>query len=122
MIYLNSLLRSSILFAAEAMYSMKENEVRLLERIEENLLRKMFNTGKGCSIYQLYFESGHLPARIQIKRMKLVFYEYILKQTETSLLFQFLMAQKQEPRKGDRYSDIQSILTEIVKSTCLRKV
>ena len=44
LIYLNSLLRSSILFAAEAMYNLKENEVRVLERIEENLLRKIFNT------------------------------------------------------------------------------
>ena len=35
MIYLNSLLRSSILFAAKAMYNLKENELRLLERIEE---------------------------------------------------------------------------------------
>ena len=87
MIYLNSLLRSSILFAAEAMYNLKEHEVRVLERIEENLLRKIFNTGKGCSIYQLYFESGHLPARIQIQRMKLVFYNYILNQAETSLLY-----------------------------------
>ena len=101
MIYLNSLLLSSILFAVEAMYNLKENEVRLIKRIEENLLRKIFNTGKGCSIYQLYFESGHLPARMQIKRMKLVFFEYILKQNDSSLLFQFLMAQKKEPRRGD---------------------
>ena len=112
MIYLNSLLRSSILFAAEAMYNLKENEFRLLERIEENLLRKLFNTEKGCSIYQLYFESGHIPARFQIKRMKLVFYEYILKQEESTLIYRFLMAQKFEPRRGDWYSEIQTILKE----------
>ena len=105
MIYLNSILRSSILFAAEAMYNLNENEVRQIERIEENLLWEIFNTGKGCSIYRLYFESGHLPAGMQIKRMKLVFYEYILKQNDSSLLFQFLMAQKKEPRRGDWYSD-----------------
>ena len=32
--------------------------------------------------------------------MKLIFYENILKQKETSLLFQFLMAQKKEQRGG----------------------
>ena len=112
MIYLNSLLGSSILFAAEATYNLKENEVRLLERIEESLLRKIFDTGKGCPIYQLYFEAGHLPARIQIKRMKLVFYQYILKQDETSLLFRFLMSQKSYPRKGDWYSEVQIILKD----------
>ena len=40
MIYLNSLLRSSILFAAEAMYNVKENELRLLERKDFFLLKK----------------------------------------------------------------------------------
>ena len=73
MIYINSLLRSSILYAAETMYNVKENEMRQIERIEKNMLRKLFKTRKGCSIYQLSFESGHLPARFQIKRMKLVF-------------------------------------------------
>ena len=47
-IYLNSLLRSSILFAAETMYNVKENEFRQVEPIEEDLLRKLFKTGKGC--------------------------------------------------------------------------
>ena len=71
MIYLNSLLHSSILYASEAMYNVKENELRQIERIEENMLRKLFKTGQGCPIYQIYFESGHWPARYQIKRMKL---------------------------------------------------
>ena len=42
MIYLNSLLRSRILFATETMYDIKEVEYRLIERIEEDLLRKFF--------------------------------------------------------------------------------
>ena len=112
MIYLNSLLRSSILFASETMYNVKENEYRQLERIEEDMLRKLFKTVKGCPIYQLYLESGHLPARFHIKRIKLVFYKYILSQNENSLLFTFLMAQKKQPRKGDWYSEVQSIIKE----------
>ena len=68
-IYLNSLLRSSILFAAETMYNINEDEYRHIERIEEDLLRKIFKTEQGCPIYLLYFEAGHIPARIAIKRM-----------------------------------------------------
>ena len=37
MIYINSLLHSSILFAAETMYNIKEAEFRLIERIEEDM-------------------------------------------------------------------------------------
>ena len=74
MIYLNSLLRSSIIFAAETMYNIKEGEYRLIERIEEDLLRRFFKTGPGCPIFQLYFESGHVPARFAIKRMKFIYF------------------------------------------------
>ena len=35
-----------------------------------------------------------------------------MKQKETSLVFQFLMAQKKEPRRGNWYSEIQLILKE----------
>ena len=112
MIYLNSLLRSSILFASETMYDIKENDFRQLERIEEDMLRKLFKTGRGCPIFQLYLESGHLPARFYIKRTKLVFYHYILNQKEDSMIFQFLMAQKRQPRRGDWCSEIQTILEE----------
>jgi hypothetical protein len=107
MIYTKSLLRSSILYAAETMYNIKENE-----RIDENMLRQLFKTGNGCSIYQLYFESGQLPARYQIKRMKLVFYRYILTQDKDSLMFKFLFAQKMEPTKNYWYSEVQEILKE----------
>ena len=76
-IYLNSLLRSSILFAAETMYNINEDEYRRIKGIEEDLLRKIFKTEQGCPIYLLYFKSGHVPARIAIERMKIVFYRYI---------------------------------------------
>ena len=94
------------------MYYANKNELRQLERIEENMLRKLVKTGKGCPIYQIYFVSGHLPARYQIERMKLVFYQYILKQKENSLLLPFLMAQKLEPKKGDWYSEIVKTLKD----------
>ena len=70
MIYVNSLLRSSILFAAEAMYNVNETECRNIERIEEDIMRNIFDTGKGCVGYQLFFEAGQLPARIVIKKIK----------------------------------------------------
>ena len=68
-IFLNVMLRSSILYACEAYYNLKENELRQLERIEEGFLRKMFNTSKGCPIVQLYLEAGHIPARFEIMKV-----------------------------------------------------
>ena len=48
MIYLNSLLRSSILFDAETMYNVEETEHRQLERNEEEIMRKLHKTRRGC--------------------------------------------------------------------------
>ena len=73
MIYLNYLLKSSILFAAKAMYNVKKNELRQIERIEEALLRKLSKTGQGYPFCQLYFEIGHILARFAIKIMKIGF-------------------------------------------------
>ena len=59
-IFLNVILRSSILYACETFYNLKETEIRQLERIEEGFLRKLFQTSTGCSLAQLYLESGHI--------------------------------------------------------------
>ena len=41
-IFPNSLIRSSVLYGAEAMYNITEKELRELERIEENQINKIF--------------------------------------------------------------------------------
>ena len=56
MIFLNVMLRSSILYGSETYYNLKENELRTLERIEENFMRQLLGTNSGCPIAQLYLE------------------------------------------------------------------
>ena len=77
-IYLNSLLRGSILYGAEAMIDIKESDFRKIEQIEEDQMRLLFETTLNCSIHLLYLESGQVPARFQIKRMQLNMCQYIL--------------------------------------------
>ena len=60
------MLRSSILYACETYYNLKETEIRQIERIEEGFLRQLFKTPKGCPIAQLYLEAGYIPARFAI--------------------------------------------------------
>jgi hypothetical protein len=47
MILMNVMLRSSILYAAETYYNLKEKEMRQLERIEESYMRQLLKTSKG---------------------------------------------------------------------------
>jgi hypothetical protein len=50
LIFMNVMLRSSILYACETYYNLKENEMRQLERIEESFMRQLLKTTKGCPI------------------------------------------------------------------------
>ena len=71
LIYLRSILRGSILYGTEVMFNMSENEMRTIERIEEEQLRQIFGTEKGCPLHILYLDAGIVPARFLIMGNKL---------------------------------------------------
>ena len=58
MVLMNSMLRSSILYAAETYYDLKEKELREIERLKETFMRKLLNTSTGCPNVQLYLTLG----------------------------------------------------------------
>ena len=86
-VFLKVMLRSSILYACETYYNLKENEMRELERIEESFLRKMFKTKRGCPIVQLYLEAGLVPARFEAQRTRLLFLQYIIQEDPDSCIY-----------------------------------
>ena len=100
-IFLNVMLRSSVLYGCETYYNLKETEIRQLERIEEGFLRKLVQTSKGCPISQIYLESGHTPARFHIKKTRLLFLKCILEENPNSLIYKFLHLQFENPTRGD---------------------
>ena len=100
-ILMNSILRGTILYAADMYYDLKEKELRQIERIEENFLRKLLKTTKGCPITSLYLEIGQAPARFAIIKMRLLYLKYILEQPETSNISKMLNLQLKRPSSGD---------------------
>ena len=100
-ILMNSILRGTILYASDMYYDLKENEIRQIERIEENFLRKLLNTTKGCPITSLYLEMGQTPARFEIMKMRLLYLKYILEQPETSNILKMLNLQLRKLSSGD---------------------
>ena len=93
MIFLNVMLRSSIVYASETYFKLKETELRQIERIEENYLRQLLKTSRGCPIYQINLELGQIPTRFDIFKLRLYFLKDILNQEEYSLMFKFLQLQ-----------------------------
>ena len=105
LIFLNVMLRSSILYASETYYNLKEQELRQLERIEESFMRQVLKTKRGCPIKQMYLELGQAPARFDIFKLRGFFLKYILDQDEQSSVRRVFELQLQYPTKNDWASD-----------------
>ena len=71
-IFLNSLVRSSVLYGTEAMSHINETELRALEIIEEDQMRNVLQvkTGIQVPLHLMYLDRGQTPARYQIYRLK----------------------------------------------------
>ena len=100
-ILMNVMLRGTILYAADIYYGLKENEYRQLERIEEDFLRKIIKSTKGCPVTNLYLEFGLMPARFEIIKMRLLFMKYILEQPYESSIRKMFNLQIEKPVPGD---------------------
>merc|ERR1711954_305693 len=100
-IFKNAILRSIILYACETYYNLKEYEIRQLERIEEDFMRNLIKTTKGCPIIQLYCEFGQIPARFEVIKLRLLFGKPVIKISSESLLSRFLQFQIEKPTKLD---------------------
>ena len=107
------MLRSSILYASETYYNLKETELRQIERIEENYMRQLLKTNRGCHISQIYLELGQIPACFDIFEIRLYFLKDILNQEEDSLMFKFLQLQIQNPSKCDWASSCKENLKDL---------
>jgi hypothetical protein len=102
---MNVMLRSSILYASETYYNLKEQEIRQLERIEGSFMRQVLKTKRGCPIKQMYLELGQEPARFDIFKLRFFFLKYILDQDEHSLIRRVFELQLKYPTKNDWASD-----------------
>ena len=112
-IYLRSLLRSSILYGTEIMSHITEKEMRAIEQMEEDQMRKLFNTDRSCPLHIMYLESGLVPARYLIMGNRAIFLQYILQEAEDSNLLQMLNAQIKYPIKNDWNNEVKSALAQL---------
>ena len=101
---------------------MKENELRTLERIEEQYLRKLFKTTRSCPISQLYLEAGHYPARFEIYRKRLLFFKDILDEKRNSLIQRFVKLQLEKPSNGDWASSCLKALEYLNLSLSIKEI
>ena len=110
LVFRETLLLSSILTNSEAWYKVKDNEIDILEKSDENLLRSIFETPVTTTKCMLYLESGVKPIRFHFMSRRLMFLWYILNEDESCLLLRFFRAQENNTCKGDWMNSISEDL------------
>ena len=112
-LFLKTILRPSLLYSLETCHNMTENELRFVEKWEEDFLRDLLNTLRSCPRSQLYLECSVIPARFQIMKNRLMFFHNIKNMPPSTLIFQFVKVQELNAVKGDWIESVQQNLHEL---------
>ena len=118
----NALLISSILSGSEVWYGLSLTEIEQLEKIDESLLRQIFESSIFVTKVMLYLELSVLPIRHIIKMRRVLYLQDILKQNENSLLHTFFLAQLKNPTNGDWASQVLQDLEDLQINLKLSKI
>ena len=85
----SSLLTSSMLCNSESWYNITTAEMKLLETVDVNLLRKILKAPKSTPTEMLYLELGCIPYPDLIQKRRLMFLHYIMNEDPKSMIFKF---------------------------------
>ena len=96
-----AMLLNGILFNSEAWHNISETEIRILETVDEYLLRALVKAHSKTALEFLYLEAGAIPIRFIIASRRLIYHHNILKREEKELIKRIYKEQKKNPSKGD---------------------
>ena len=108
-----AILMSSMLLNFEASLKITKENMKLLKRVDENLLRRILGAPKSTPVPSLYLETGSIPVYLVIKGRHLLFLHYLLNQPENSLLSKLLYDQIENPMTNDWFSVTKENLSEL---------
>ena len=91
---------------------------KVLEKVDEKLMRKVLDCPSKTPIHLMYLELGWLPIRFIFQSRRLNFLKYILDQKDTSLTKQMFNEQKHKPNKHDWVKSVENDLKKLkIKSS-----
>ena len=102
-----AMLLNGVLYNSEAWHSLTGADIRLLERVDEYLLRALVKAHSKTPLEFLYLEAGAIPIRFIILSRRLLFHNNILKRENQELVKRIYQEQLKNPTKGD--------FTELIK-------
>ena len=89
------------LFNSEAWHGVKETDVKLIEKVDECLLRGILNSHSKIPLEALYLETGSLPVRFIITSRRLMYLHNILQRGSEELVRKVYDVQKKDVSNGD---------------------
>ena len=98
-----AMLLNGVLFNSEAWHAISEKEIKLLEAVDEHLLRSLVGGHAKTPLEFLYLEAGAIPIRYIILCRRMIYHQTILNRPDEELTMRVYNAQKESPTDGDFY-------------------
>ena len=98
------MLLNGLLFNSEAWHDINDVEIKLLESVDERLLRSLVGGHAKTPLEFLYLEAGAIPIRFILSCRRLIYLQTLIKRPEDELTKRVYMKQKESPSKGDYFN------------------
>ena len=95
------LLLGGLLTNAESWINLNKQNIDALERPDTQLLKRLLSTsGNPCKSFMM-LEVGIIPVKFVIMQKRIIFLQYILKQSMDTMIRKVYNTTKEDSRKGD---------------------
>ena len=117
-----SLFLSSLISNSEAWVNLTKKNVTDLEKVDEQLLRKILSAHPKTPTELLYLELGAIPVRFKLMSRRINYLWYLIHDEEGSLLKNFFEAQCEQPTRGDWVSTVKQDLAVLDIKTSFEEI
>ena len=108
-----SIFLNGILFSSEAWYGVTMEEINQLEKLDNILLRRIFEVPHSAPIISLYLESGCVRIRNIIKARRLNFLHHLANLNKDEMEYKFFKCQWDNPSPNDWTEQVRADLVEV---------
>ena len=113
---------NGILTNSEVWYGTTRAQIEELEEVDKLLIRRILNAPLSACIESLYLELGLTPIHIMIKARRIKYLHYLLRLSESEMLFKVFQVQWNHPVKDDWTLTVQQDLEDFKMNLSLEEM
>ena len=112
LLFREALFLNAILTNCEIWYGLTSSEVKELENLDLNLLRKIMKVPTSTPKEGFYLELGIIPIGVIIMARRIKYLHYLVTRSESEMLYKFFVKQWYDPCRGDWTEKVKEDLAE----------